>query len=102
MKLRSLRTNNYCSAVPLILYVITVLFCGALYTLFFLEVFYPNFLSMVPASDSKTLITMILYSIPLLVLLIGLVVIIRAGLKKYYLPVDQATYNMYNQGGFNR
>lgn len=95
MKLRSLRQNNIGSAVPLIFYVVTIIVCGALYTLFFLEVFYPNFLELVPASDSKTVITMIFYAIPLLVLLVGVIAVIRSGLKKYYIPVDQQTYNMY-------
>jgi len=95
VKLRSLKNNTFGSAVPLILYVVTIFFCGALYTLFFLEVFYPSFLSMVPASDSKIYITMILYAIPLLVILIGFIAVIRTGLKKYYIPVDQQTYNQY-------
>ena len=95
MKLRPLLDNTIASAVPLILYVVTILVCGALYTLFFLEIFYPLFLYMVPASDSKVVITMVFYAIPLLVVLVGVVSIIRSGLKKYYIPVDQGTYNQY-------
>lgn len=56
--------------------------CGALYTLFFIEVGFPTFESYIPASDSKTFIMMCLYAIPLFVLVVGVISLVREGLKR--------------------
>ena len=80
--MRSIIKNNHASAVPLILFILTILSCGALYTLFFVEVAYPSLLYMVPDSDSKTFIMMGMYAIPLFVLLIGVLSLIKAGIKE--------------------
>lgn len=80
--MRKLITNTYGSAVPLILYVLTILSCGALYTLFFVEVAYPSLLYMVPDSDSKTFIMMGMYAIPLFIIIIGVFAVIKEGIKE--------------------
>ena len=82
--MRKIIINNYASAVPLILFVLTIVGCGALYTLFFLEIAYPSLLYMVPDSDSKTFIMMVMYAIPLFVLVIGVIAVIKAGIKQNY------------------
>ena len=80
--MRNIRHNNYGSIVPVILFILTILCCGALYTLFFVEVAYPNLLYMVPDSDSKTFIMMGMYAIPLIVIIVGVLCIIKAGIKE--------------------
>lgn len=80
--MRKLRYNNNASAVPLLLFIMTIISCGALYTLFFVEVAYPSLLYMIPDSDSKTFIMMGMYAIPLFVLIIGVFAVIKAGLKQ--------------------
>ena len=80
--MRSIIKNNNASAVPVMLYVVTIIVCGALYSLFFYEVGFPALLGFIPASDSKTFIMMFLYAIPLFVLLIGVISLLKAGLKR--------------------
>ena len=80
--MRKLKHNNFCSAVPLILFILTILVCGALYTLFMVEVAYPSLLWMIPNSDSKTFIMMGMYAIPLFILLIGVFALIKSGAKE--------------------
>ena len=80
--MRSLRKNNDASAVPLILLIITIFVCGALYSLFFLEIGIPLLSSYIPASDSKTLIMMGIYGIPLIVLVVGTAAAYLAALRK--------------------
>ena len=80
--MRNILKNNTGSAVPLILFVLTIVSCGALYTLFFVEVAYPSLLYMIPDSDSKTFIMMGMYSIPLFILIVGVLSVIKAGIKE--------------------
>ena len=74
--------DNNASSVPVILFAVTILVCGALYTLFFLEIGFPLFDSYIPASDSKTFIMMLLYAIPLIVTIVGVLSLLKAGLKR--------------------
>jgi len=85
-KAREFKTNTDASAIPIILFVITIVSCGALYSLFFIEVAYPELKSLVPNSDSKTFIMMLMYALPLIVIVIGGISLIKAGLKRtvYY------------------
>jgi cobalamin synthase len=54
-----------------------------MYTLFFIEVGLPLLdLIPVPASSSKTLIMTLIYAIPLIVLIVGLISLILAAIKK--------------------
>lgn len=72
------------NAVPLILFILTIVLCGGLYSIFFIEVIYPNLLSLVPASDTKTLISMFFYAIPLFVLVVGVISLLKAGMKQTF------------------
>jgi len=80
--MKSIIKNNNASAVPVILFVVTILVCGALYTLFFYEIGFPLLRGYIPASDSKTFIMMLLYAIPIFVLIIGVISLLKAGLKR--------------------
>jgi len=82
--MRKIINNQYGSAIPLLLYVISIIGLGALYTLLFIEVAYPSLLYMVPESDSKIFIMMGMYSLPLLLIVIGVLALIKSGLKKNY------------------
>lgn len=83
---RRFLSNNDASVVPILLFVITIVSCGALYSLFFVEVAYPSLSGLVAASDSKTFIMMLMYAIPLFVILVGVLSLVKAGLKRtvYY------------------
>ena len=86
---RSIIYDNCASAVPLLLFFMAIFTCGALYTLFFIEIGYPAFDSYIPASDSKTFIMMCLYAVPLFILTVGVICLIKSGLKRqmnYYPP----------------
>ena len=72
-KSRAFRSNNDASAIPLILFVITIVSCGALYSLFFVEVAYPNLQYLIPASEYKVFLMMLMYAIPLFVIFVGVV-----------------------------
>ena len=73
--------NTQASAVPLILFILSILVCGALYTLFFLEVALPNLKYLIPDSDSKTFILMGIYAIPIIITLVGVICLIKEGQK---------------------
>jgi len=82
--MRKLTSNNSGSAVPLLLFIITIIACGALYTLFFVEVGFPSLRSFIPESDSKTYIMMGIYAIPMFILIFGVFAVIRAGIKENF------------------
>jgi len=78
--------NNYASSIPFILFIVTIVVCGAMYTLFFLEVGFPALENFIPASESKTFIMMGLYAIPLIILVVGIIAMIIAGQKRGVYP----------------
>lgn len=80
--MKKLLWNNEASAVPVILFCMTIVICGALYTFFFTQMGIPIFYSYVEPSDSKTFIMMCIYAMPLFVLVVGAVSLIRSGLKR--------------------
>lgn len=80
--MRKLIENNKASAVPVILFLVTIIVCGALYTLFFYEIGFPALSGFIPASDSKTFIMMLLYAVPFFVLIVGVISLLKAGLKR--------------------
>jgi len=80
--MRRLRDNTVGSAIPLILFILTIIVAGALYSLFFIEIGYPILsLIPVPSSDSKTFLMMMFYSIPLIVLIVGIISLFLSALK---------------------
>ena len=80
--MKKLLKNNEASAVPVILFVVTIIVCGALYTLFFIEIGFPSLSGFIPTSDSKTFIMMLIYSIPVLVILVGVISLLQSGMKR--------------------
>lgn len=89
--MRELITNKDGSAVPLILFFVTIFACGALYTLFFIEIGLPMFSHYIPSSDAKTFILMCIYALPLIILIVGVIALLQAGLKR--------NWNYYGGGG---
>ena len=79
--MKKLTDNNYASAIPLILFVLTIFGAGALYTLLILEVGQPVFDQYIPNGDVKTFIMMIIYGIPVFILVIGAIALVKSGLK---------------------
>ena len=82
MKLRKLISDSYASAIPLILFTLTIFGAGALYTLLIVEVGQPIFDQYITAGDVKTFVMMIIYGIPVIILVIGTIALIRTGLKR--------------------
>jgi len=82
MEIKKLISDNGGSAVPLALFVVTIVSCGALYTFLFVEFALPEFSSWIPTGDVKTFILMCIYAIPLFVLIVGVISLLLAGLKR--------------------
>jgi len=80
--MRRIKQDNIGSVVPLILFILTIFGCGALYTLFFTEFALPTLSSFIPASDSKTFIFMLIYALPLIILIVGVLSLLKEGLKR--------------------
>ena len=77
-----LRNNYEASAIPIIYFLLTIIVCGALFSLLFLEVAFPTFLSFIPDSDSKTFIIMGLRGMLLIILFVGIICLLREGIKR--------------------
>ena len=82
--MRQLKNNKEGSVVPLILFAITLLFFGALYTIFFVEVALPNLSGYIPASDAKTFIIMCIYALPIIVTFVGCIALLKTALERDY------------------
>jgi len=80
--MRELKNNTDGSAIPLILFVAGVFGTGAVYTLLFIVVALPSFSVLIPDSVFKTIIIGIVYFAPLIVLVIGVLALILAGMKR--------------------
>lgn len=85
--IKSIRDNNDASIIPIMLFLITIFVVGALYTLFFIEVAFPNLKWMIPDSDSKVFIMMMMYALPLFVMIVGGIALIKEGLKRDFIDV---------------
>ena len=80
--MRKLLHDKKANALPVILFVLTIITCGALYTLFFIEVAFPLLQGYIPAGDNKVFVMMLMYAIPLFVVFVGLVALLLQGIKK--------------------
>jgi len=80
--MRRFFSNNVGSAVPIILFAVTLVSVGALYTLFFIQFGIPTFGSWIPASDIKVFIMMCIYAMPLFILIVGVISLLKAGVKR--------------------
>jgi len=85
--MRKLISNNRGSAIPLILFFLTIFVCGALYTFLFLEFALPQFSSWIPDGDAKVFIMMGIYSIPLFIIVVGIIALLISGLKRNYMDM---------------
>ena len=81
--MRKILGNNNASAVPIILFVLAIVGCGALYTLFFIFVGYP-YIDTLGLNDTTTtsLMMTLFYAIPMIILIVGVISLIKAGLKR--------------------
>lgn len=80
--MRNIIKNKDASFVPIVYFILTIIVCGALFSLFFIEVAFPTFLSFIPDSDSKTFIMMGLRGLLLIILFVGIICLIREGIKR--------------------
>jgi len=80
--MRRLINNQRASAVPLILFILTIVGAGALYTLLILEVGQPLMDDYIAAGDVKTFVMMVIYGLPMIILVMGVISLIRSGLKQ--------------------
>ena len=80
--MRKLNNNNNASAVPLILFLITIFSAGAFFALLFLEIGFPVFGDYLIDNDTTTFIRMCIYAIPLLVAVVGSLALIISGIKR--------------------
>jgi len=80
--MRQLRYDNQGSVIPLILFLLTLIIAGALYSLFFIEIGYP-ILALIPIASTvyKTFIMMCFYGIPMFVLFVGIISLFLSALK---------------------
>ena len=74
--------NDTASAVPPILFILAILGAGALYTLLIVEIGQPIFDSYIPSGAVKTFVMMIIYGLPGIILVIGVISLVRSGLKQ--------------------
>lgn len=80
--MKKILSDNRASAVPLLLFIITIFSLGALYTLLFLEVALPSLQSYISDGPAKEFIIMMIYGIPGIILFIGGIALIKEGLKR--------------------
>ena len=83
--MRKLITNNNGSMLILAGFILLLVAAGALYTLFFLEIAIPVFSPMIPSSDSKTMIIMLIYAIPAIITIVAVISAFKDSLKSYYM-----------------
>ena len=83
MNRRTVKDDNNGSIIPIFYYVITLVVMGALFTLFFLEVFFP-LTEMITISDSpyKTAIMFFLRGLLVIILVVCSLGLIVSGLKQ--------------------
>ena len=80
--MRNLVRDNNASAIPVLLFIATIIALGAMYTLFFIEIGIPYLGGFIPASDTKVFIMMFIYAIPITILIVGVVSLMIAGIKR--------------------
>lgn len=70
------------SVNPVLLFLMTLVAVGLLYALLFTQVFVPLIAPLIPASDSKVYFMMIIYAIPMIVVVVGMISVFQKALKK--------------------
>jgi len=80
--MRKLNIDNNGSAIPIILFIMGIIGAGALYTLLIVEVGQPLFEHYIPSGDIRTFVMMVIYGIPMFILVVGVIALIKTGLKQ--------------------
>lgn len=80
--MKKLINDTRASAIPVILCILGIIGAGALYTLLIIEIGQPTFDEYIPSGDVKTFVMMMIYGIPLFILVVGVIAIVRSGLKR--------------------
>ncbi len=81
IRYRSLKNNDDASAIPLILFILGLFGSGAVYSFCFI-VIAPSLYDLIPDSMFKTLILGIIYFVPLVILIVGVLALLLSGMKK--------------------
>jgi len=74
--------NNHGSVIPLMLFILTIITAGALYSLLFITVGFETFSSYIPDGQYKTIILLMFRAIPGIVLIVGVIALLISGLKR--------------------
>ena len=74
--------NNHGSVIPLMLFILTIITAGALYSLLFIKVGFETFSSYIPDGQYKTIILLMFRAIPGIILITGVVALLITGLKR--------------------
>ena len=74
--------SNYGSVIPLMLFILTIITAGALYSLLFITVGFETFSSYIPDGQYKTIILLMFRAIPGIVLIVGVIALLISGLKR--------------------
>ena len=70
-------------AVPVLLFIITIIAAGALYTLLFITIFYKVFAVLIPDSVFKSVIVWgAFYYAPIVIIVVGILWVVQMGLKE--------------------
>lgn len=84
--MRKIISNHVASALPLVVFCLVIFAAGALYTFLILEFGQPTFDQYIPAGDVKTFVMMVIYGIPVFILIVGVIWLVRSGLKQEVYP----------------
>jgi len=74
--------GRYGSVIPLMLFILTIITAGALYSLLFITVGFETFSSYIPDGQYKTIILLMFRAIPGIVLIVGVIALLISGLKR--------------------
>ena len=81
--MRSFICDEYGSAIPIILFLGGIFAAGGLYSLLFIVVALPTLSALIPDSVFKTVILGIIYFAPLIILIVGVLALLLAGMKRH-------------------
>ena len=78
----SVSRGKYGSVIPLMLFILTIITAGALYSLLFITIGFETFSSYIPDGQYKTIILLMFRAIPGIVLIVGVIALLISGLKR--------------------
>jgi len=80
--MRSLLADENAGAVNLILFFVTIFSCGGLFMFLIIEVGLPTFGVYIPDDDVGVFIRMCIYSIPILIAVVGTISLLISGIRE--------------------